>query len=106
DDQPQELNKLELGKQYGWPHVYADGKIYPQSTPVGDITKSEWKARSEPMVLGYTAHAAPMQMLFYRGSNFPSEYQGDAFVTMRGSWNRSAPSGYEVVRIRFADGQA
>ncbi|USX14312.1 YbhB/YbcL family Raf kinase inhibitor-like protein [Oxalobacteraceae bacterium OTU3CAMAD1] len=105
DDQPEELNKLELGKQYGWPHVYADGKIYPQSTPVGDITKPEWKARSEPMVLGYTAHAAPMQMLFYRGSNFPSEYQGDAFVTMRGSWNRSAPSGYEVVRIRFADSQ-
>ena len=106
DDQPEELNKLELGKQYGWPHVYADGKIYPQSTPVGDITKQQWKERSEPMVLGYTAHAAPMQMLFYRGSNFPAEYQGDAFVTMRGSWNRSAPSGYEVVRIRFADGQA
>lgn len=106
DDQPEELNKLELGKQYGWPHVYADGKIYPQSTPVGDITKQQWKAQSEPMVLGYTAHAAPMQMLFYRGGNFPAEYQGDAFVTMRGSWNRGVPSGYEVVRVRFADGRA
>lgn len=106
DDQQEELNKLELGKQYGWPHVYGAGGIYPQSTPVGDITKQEWKARSEPMTLGYTAHAAPMQMLFYRGANFPAEYQGDAFVTMRGSWNRSAPSGYEIVRVRFADGRA
>lgn len=105
DDQQEELNKIELGKQYGWPHVYGEGKIYPQSTPVGDITKEEWKARSAPMVLGYTAHAAPMQLLFYRGTNFPVQYQGDAFATMRGSWNRSTPSGYEIVRIRFADGK-
>ncbi|SDF75709.1 Raf kinase inhibitor-like protein, YbhB/YbcL family [Duganella sp. OV458] len=105
DEQKEELNKLERGKQYGWPHVYGDGAIYPQSTPPGDISKQEWKAHSEPMVLGYTAHAAPMQMLFYRATAFPAEYQGDAFVTMRGSWNRSTPSGYEIVRVRFADGQ-
>jgi len=106
DEQQEELNKLELGKQYGWPHVYGDGTIYPQSTPVGDITKTEWRERSEPMKLGYTAHAAPMQLLFYRGGSFPAEYQGDAFVTMRGSWNRSTPSGYEIVRVRFDGGQA
>jgi Raf kinase inhibitor-like YbhB/YbcL family protein len=105
DDQQEELNKIELGKQYGWPHVYGEGKIYPQSTPVGDITKEEWQAGSAPMVLGYTAHAAPMQLVFYRGANFPAQYQGDAFVTMRGSWNRSTPSGYEIVRIRFVDGK-
>jgi glucose/arabinose dehydrogenase len=102
DQQQEELNKLELGKQYGWPHVYGAGEIYPQSTPVGDISKQQWKERSTPMTLGYTAHAAPMQMLFYRGSAFPADYQGDAFVTMRGSWNRTSPSGYEIVRIRFA----
>jgi len=106
DEQPEELNKLELGKQYGWPHVYGAGNIYPQSTPVGQISKEDWKAHSEPMVLGYTAHAAPMQLLFYRGSGFPAQYQGDAFATMRGSWNRSKPSGYEIVRIHFANGQA
>ncbi|MDR7048619.1 Raf kinase inhibitor-like YbhB/YbcL family protein [Duganella sp. 3397] len=106
DEQPEEINKLELGKQYGWPHVYGAGGIYPQSTPQGDISKEDWKAHSTPMVLSYTAHAAPMQMLFYRGTGFPAEYQGDAFVTMRGSWNRSTPSGYEIVRVRFANGQA
>ncbi|KFI08521.1 hypothetical protein JN27_03980 [Massilia sp. BSC265] len=59
-------------------------------------------ARGTPMVLGYTAHAAPMQMVFgYRGG-FPTEYSGDAFVTMRGSWNRAQASGYEIVRVRFA----
>jgi Raf kinase inhibitor-like YbhB/YbcL family protein len=105
DAQPEELNKIENGKQYGWPHVYGAGEIYPQSTPVGEITKEQWRAQSVPMALGYTAHAAPMQMLFYRGAAFPAEYRGDAFVTMRGSWNRNPASGYEIVRVHFADGQ-
>jgi Raf kinase inhibitor-like YbhB/YbcL family protein len=60
---------------------------------------------SVPMTLGYTAHAAPMQMAFYPGGSFPDEYAGDAFVSMRGSWNRDPASGYEVVRIRFDDGK-
>ena len=103
--QPEELNRIEKGRQYGWPHVWGDGGVNPQSTPPGEITKEQWKALSTPMVMGYAAHAAPMQMLFYKGSAFPAEYRGDAFVTMRGSWNRKPASGYEIVRIRFADGK-
>ncbi|WP_313034087.1 YbhB/YbcL family Raf kinase inhibitor-like protein [Massilia alkalitolerans] len=105
EQQQEEINKIEMGKMYGWPHVYGGGEIYPQSTPVGEISKQEWKARSTPMVLGYTAHAAPMQMVFGHRGGFPAEYSGDAFVTMRGSWNRAQASGYEIVRVRFAGGQ-
>jgi Raf kinase inhibitor-like YbhB/YbcL family protein len=105
DSQPEELNKIEFGKQYGWPHVYGAGDINPQSTPPGDISKEEWKARSTPQVLGYTPHAAPMQLVFYTAHAFPTEYVGDAFATMRGSWNRAKASGYEIVRIHFVNGQ-
>jgi Raf kinase inhibitor-like YbhB/YbcL family protein len=107
--QPEELNKIEKGNQYGWPHVWGAGGINPQSTPVGDISKEQWKALSKPMVLGYTAHSAPMQMVFYRGGygrgSFPAEYVGDAFVTLRGSWNRKVASGYEIARVHFERGE-
>ena len=105
EDQPEELNKIEQGKMYGWPHVYAEGKLYPQSTPVGELTKPQWKAMSTPMVMGYAAHAAPMQLVFYSNGSFPAAYDGDAFATFRGSWNRNPASGYEIVRIRFQNGQ-
>lgn len=105
DQQPEELNLIEQGKQYGWPHAFGINGIHPQTTPPGEITKAQWLAASTPMTLGYTAHAAPMTMLFYSGGTFPADYEGDAFVAMRGSWNRKPASGYEVVRIKFANGK-
>lgn len=105
DLQEEELNLIELGKMYGWPHIWANNGVNPQSTPPGGITKEQWKAASTVPALLYTAHAAPMSLLFYSGGNFPAEFQGDGFVTMRGSWNRATPSGYEIVRLRMKDGK-
>ncbi|MFL6546582.1 MAG: YbhB/YbcL family Raf kinase inhibitor-like protein, partial [Candidatus Udaeobacter sp.] len=106
DKQPEELNHIQKGKRYGWPYVWGDGQFNPHIDPPGGVRKSEWAQVSVPMVLGYTAHSAPMQLSFYNAAQFPAEFQGDAFVSMRGSWNRKPASGYEVVRIHFKDGQA
>jgi Raf kinase inhibitor-like YbhB/YbcL family protein len=103
--QAEELNHIEKGKRYGWPYLFGDNQPNPHLDPPGGLQKSELAKTNIPMVLGYTAHAAPMQMSFYNASQFPAEYQGDAFVSMRGSWNRKPPSGYEVVRIHFKNGQ-
>lgn len=105
ESQPEELNKIERGREYGWPHVHGSGGITPWTNPPGEITKEQWRSLSTPMAAGYMAHAAPMQMQFYSATAFPEEYRGDAFATMRGSWNRANPSGYEVVRVRFENGQ-
>jgi len=102
---PEELNRIAMGKRYGWPHVFADGGLHPQTTPPGGITHEQWRDMSEPMVMGYTAHAAPMQMAFHGGTGLPAEYGGDAFVAMRGSWNAKPAVGHEVVRVRFEQGR-
>jgi glucose/arabinose dehydrogenase len=104
DDQPEELNRLELDQQYGWPYIYAHNKENPQDEPPGKISKAQWARMSRPPVLTYTPHAAPMQLAFYAADRFPPRYRGGAFVAMHGSWNRQPPSGYEVAYIRFENG--
>ncbi len=38
---------------------------------------------------------------------FPQEYRGDLFVALHGSWNRSIPTGYKIMRVKIDDkGQA
>lgn len=105
NEQYEELNHLVQGKRYGWPYIYGASKFNPQDEPPGDISLAEWAAKSVEPVGFYTPHAAPMQMIFYTAEQFPDDYHGDAFVAMRGSWNRKPPSGYEVARIKFEGGK-
>jgi Raf kinase inhibitor-like YbhB/YbcL family protein len=101
DAQQEELNLIEQGHRYGWPYLFAKGQLNQQHEPPGGLTAQQWATMSDEPVAVYTPHAAPMQLLFYTGSQFPAAYRHDAFVTMHGSWNRRPPSGYEVVRVRF-----
>ena len=105
NEQAEELNHLVEGHKYGWPYVFGDSRFNPQDEPPGGISLEEWAAESTEPVGLYTPHAAPMQLAWYTGDQFPEEYRGDAFVAMRGSLNRKPPSGYEVVRIRFENGE-
>ncbi len=105
NDQEEELNEIIQGKKYGWAYVYANAKLNPHNLVPRELglTNEQWAKQSENPVLLYTPHAAPMQMAFYTGAMFPNEYKNDAFVAMRGSWNRNPPSGYEIVRVHFDD---
>lgn len=104
NDQQEELNKITNQGDYGWPYVYADGKFEMHADPAG-MTHEEYAAKCTAPALLYTAHAAPMAMLFYTGRQFPEQYRNDAFVTMHGSWNRKDASGYKIVRVRFENGR-
>ncbi|CAN5837422.1 sorbosone dehydrogenase family protein [soil metagenome] len=100
---PEELNRIQQGRHFGWPWCGGNREVdwHVAQNPEGNMSREQFCAQTEPPVLRYTAHAAPMQMVYYTGNRFPAEYRNDAFVTMRGSWNRNPPIGYEVVRIRF-----
>lgn len=102
---PEELNRIRLGRHYGWPWVYGDRKTIPleQHEAVGDL--EEFAKTTTPPVLGFQAHSSPIAMVFYTAEQFPEEYRNDAFVAFHGSWNRTRPVGYKVVRIRFRDGK-
>lgn len=103
DEPPEELNELLEGKFYGWPFVFADGQMNPQDDPVG-ITWAELLARNRPPAGEQIAHSAPMQLEFYTGAQFPTDYRDNAFYASRGSWNRKPPSGYDVQRVIFTPG--
>jgi glucose/arabinose dehydrogenase len=53
----------------------------------------------------FPAHVAVLDFTFYTGRQFPSEYQGGAFLAFHGSWNRSRRDGYEVAFVPFKNGR-
>ncbi|GAB3639631.1 PQQ-dependent sugar dehydrogenase [Spirosoma arcticum] len=110
DQQKEELNQIKQNAFYGWPYIYGNGNYNPHPRPMGDTTYAQILAKTTLPTVSYDAHAAPLGMIFYKGtsaaaSGFPAEHQNDAFVTMRGSWNRTQPSGYKVVRAHFENGK-
>ncbi|MDT0675414.1 PQQ-dependent sugar dehydrogenase [Autumnicola musiva] len=105
DDQKEELNRIEEGNNYGWPYIYADGKFNKADEPPKTTWEEYAKKTTYPELL-FTAHSAPMDMIFYKGNMFPEEYENSAIVSFHGSWNRKPASGYKLMKVSFADGKA
>ena len=100
DDQPPEtIYQVNQGDDVGWPRCHAGRIVDPD---LGESGACEGIA--EPIV-EMQAHSAPLGLDFYSGAQFPEEYRGDLFVAFHGSWNRSVPTGYKVVRITVRDGE-
>src|ERR1700730_17604962 len=75
--------------------------------PITSLTLKKVPFTAGPMHISalFQAHSSVLDLVFYDGEQFPAEYRGDAFVALKGSWNRSEPTGYKVVRVRFKDGR-
>jgi glucose/arabinose dehydrogenase len=98
---PDYLTKVERGGFYGWPYAY----IGPHRQPgFAEMSPEKVKSTHTPDLL-FQAHSSALDLTFYEGDQFPAEYRGDAFVALRGSWNRSEPTGYKIVRVHFKDGR-
>ncbi len=95
---PGELNAApKKGMHFGFPY-YAGGKArhedWDDKTPPKEVTFP---------VAEFQAHSANLGFKFYTGKQFPTEYQGDAIIAQHGSWNRTDPVGYSLVRVKFDD---
>lgn len=91
---PEEVNILKQGGDYGWPYCYGN-RVADTSFSQQSVTRCP---ETVPMVYGMPAHNAPLGMAFIPEA-FSSEWKGDILVALHGSWNRSAPDGYKVVRL-------
>jgi glucose/arabinose dehydrogenase len=95
------LIRVQEGGFYGWPYAYI-GK-HPQPGFAG-LAPDKVEATITPDLL-FTAHSSVLDLVFYDSDHFPTAYRGSAFVALKGSWNRSVPTGYKVVRVPFKDGK-
>jgi glucose/arabinose dehydrogenase/cytochrome c2 len=101
---PDYSTRVREGGFYGWPWYYLGQHEDPRHQ--GERPDLAGKALT-PDVL-YQAHSAALTLAFYTatagGSAFPTEFVGDGFTTMHGSWNRAERTGYKVVRMRMKAG--
>jgi glucose/arabinose dehydrogenase len=100
DDLPPEtIYVVRQGDDAGWPYCHSGRIVDP------DFGEQDSCDGVLAPVIEMQAHSAPLGLTFYTGEQFPEEYHSDLFVAFHGSWNRSVPTGYKVVRIPMADGR-
>ena len=96
DDLPNDTLHRVSGKtvqHFGYPYCHQG------DTPDPEFGKNRSCKEFAKPALKLGAHIAPIGMRFYTGKMFPAEYQGNIFIAMRGSWNRTVKQGYNVMRV-------
>jgi glucose/arabinose dehydrogenase len=99
---PDYITHVQPGGFYGWPYFYTGGN--PDPRRVGAHPELKDKVIVPDVLL--QPHNASLQLTFYDGKQFPSEYQGALFAAEHGSWNRSSRTGYEVIHVPMKNGKA
>ncbi len=101
---PDYVTRVKEGGYYGWPWYYLGNHEDPRRK--GERPDLAGKAILPDVM--EQSHSASLEMTFYTAKSgaaaFPAEYQGDAFVALHGSWNRSTRTGYKVARVHLKNG--
>lgn len=100
NEPPEEINVIREGGNYGWPDCYSSNRPVP-SRVFPQVNASRCAAAQAPEV-EMQGHSAPLGLAFYRGDDFPVSFRNQMLVAFHGSWNRSQPTGYKVVRVTSA----
>lgn len=98
DIPPEEINKIEQGKNYGWPYCYGNKINNPEYKDNAQYCTDSTVAPAFEI----QAHSAPLGFLFMKATErdmWPDQFQSGYFVALHGSWNRTTPTGYKVVWV-------
>jgi glucose/arabinose dehydrogenase len=92
---PEYVTSVKEGGFYGWPWYYIGSNQDPRHKGARPDLANKVIV---PDVL-IQSHSASLDLAFYTGKVFPSEYRDQIFAAEHGSWNRSRRTGYKVIRV-------
>jgi glucose/arabinose dehydrogenase len=97
---PDYITHVEEGGFYGWPWFYMGGHQDPRH----EGKHPELKAKVKTPDILLQPHSAPLGLVFYTATQFPSEHRDSIFAAAHGSWNKSVRTGYKVIRAPLKGG--
>lgn len=106
---PDEINIIEEGnpstgsgpRNYGWPICYGKNihdTNFDKNTYIRNPCMEPFET---PSHIDIQAHSAPLGLAFFPEEGWPEDYWYNALVAYHGSWNRSEPTGYKIVRYKL-----
>jgi len=95
---PDEINIIEEGKNYGWPICYGKN-IHDDNFDKNVYIRNPCMEPFEtPSYIDIPAHSSPLGLAFFPKEGWPEEYWYNLLIAYHGSWNRTIPTGYKIVR--------
>ncbi len=109
---PDEINIIEEEKNYGWPICYGENvhdTDFDKNTYVRNPCEEPFET---PSYIDIPAHSAALGLAFVpaakgeprpngREEDWPTSYWHNLIVAYHGSWNKTTPTGYKLVRVKL-----
>ncbi len=107
---PDEVNIVKVAgpehkfgaRRFGWPFCYGN-KIKDETFKPEKIERTDIPtdcSQTDAPVIELPAHSAPLGLAFINSDKWSSQWKNDLLVAYHGSWNRTEPTGYKIVRFK------
>jgi glucose/arabinose dehydrogenase len=103
DTVSEEMHRIVKGANLGWPYTYYDTARHERIVAKeyggdGDLVA---QGDYDVPILALPAHQSPLDLVFYKGQQFPVTYRGGAFIVFHGGAGQVLPHGHRGYDIEF-----